>query len=223
MAPSPSTSSCQVKVCGVREPSEARALDDLGVDWIGFNFHPGSPRFIEPAAAAPIIAALRRAVPVGIFVDMDPARAAEAIAVSGVRFAQLHGRESAAYIAAMPVPVIKAVPHDRLADLGGLRPALADAASAAAARLAYLLVDTQAQGAAGQAFGGTGLAFDWGLLAAHPLPRPLFLAGGLGPHNLAQALAAHPFAVDLNSKVETAPGRKDLAKVRACLDIARGN
>ena len=64
------------------------------------------------------------------------------------------------------------------------------------------------------------MTFDWNLLKRHPLPLPYFLAGGLGPHNLAQALgASDPFAVDLNSKVEISPGRKELEKVKACLDI----
>ena len=67
--PRPPLSRCQVKVCGVREASDAAALDALGVDWIGFNFHPASSRFIEPAAAAPLVKDLRHAAPVGVFVD----------------------------------------------------------------------------------------------------------------------------------------------------------
>jgi phosphoribosylanthranilate isomerase len=131
----------------------------------------------------------------------------------------------------MPAPVIKAIPHDRLKELGGLRAPLEAALRAGepAAPLAYFLVDTAAPaagvagapgitGAAG--FGGTGKTFDWTLLAEHPLPLPFFLAGGIGPQNLPEALAAcSPFAVDLNSKVEIAPARKDLEKVRACLDL----
>jgi phosphoribosylanthranilate isomerase len=210
---------CQVKVCGVREPSDAAALDALGVDWIGFNFHPASARYIEPAAAAPLVRSLRRAAPVGVFVDADPEHVAHVIRVTDIRYVQLHGSEDAAYLAKMTLPIIKAIPHARLADIGGLRDSLADPA----APPGWLLVDTQVAGKSGPAFGGTGQVFDWNLLAQHPLPRPLFLAGGLGPHNLAEALKAKPFAVDLNSKVEIAPGRKDLAKVSACLEIVRGH
>ncbi len=237
---SPGTSATRVKVCGIREPSEAAALDALGVDWIGFNFHPASPRYIAPEAAAPIIRSLKRSVPVGVFVDVPAARIAQVAAITGIRMIQLHGSEDWDAIRAMPLPVIKALPHTRLADLGGLRPGLqapaavgaepAAGAAAPASRgpgsashgpLAYLLVDTQAKASAGEAgFGGSGQVFDWGLLAAHPLPLPLFLAGGLGPGNLAAAVAATaPFAVDLNSKVEISPGRKDLEKIRTCLSL----
>jgi phosphoribosylanthranilate isomerase len=220
----PSPIPCRIKVCGITDASEAAALDALGIDWLGFNFHPGSPRFITPEDAAPIIGRLRRSVPVGVFVDADVSRVRACAAVSGIRMAQLHGGETWDMVAGMPLPVIKAVPHDRLADLGGIKPGLDIAADPAP--LAYLLVDTQAtpaaSGAGGSGFGGTGQAFDWALLEKHPLPLPFLLAGGLGPHNLAAAVAAaRPFAVDLNSKVETAPGRKDLAKVEACIAILK--
>jgi phosphoribosylanthranilate isomerase len=212
----------RIKVCGIRDPGEAEALDALGIGWIGFNFHPASARYITPEAAAPIIRSLRNSVPVGVFVDASPERVAEIAALTGIAMAQLHGSESWETVQAMPLPVIKAIPHTRLADLAGLRASLV---AHGPGRLTYLLVDTQAKtpSGPGPVFGGTGEAFDWALLKAHPLPLPLFLAGGLGPGNLAAAWsAATPFAVDLNSKVEVSPGRKDLAKVRACVDILDG-
>lgn len=239
-----SRNSCRIKVCGIRDPGEAAALDALGVDWIGFNFHPASARYITPEAAAPIIRSLKRSVAVGVFVDADAARVKDVADRTGIRMAQLHGSENWEAIQGMPLPVIKALPHTRLADLGGLRDRIRKAASpgpaaetdvaaqnAAAAEavvsaaangpLEYLLIDTQVRPKPGDTgFGGTGEVFDWSLLARHPLPLPYFLAGGLGPHNLETALAAcSPFAVDLNSKVETAPGRKDISKIEACLAI----
>src|SRR5688572_14518520 len=185
----PPPNPCRIKVCGVRDAAEAAAIDALGVDWIGFNFHPKSPRYITPEDAAPIIRGLKRSVPVGVFVDADPARVRAVAAVSGIRMAQLHGSETWDTVARMPLPVIKAVPHDRLADLGGIKAGLDAAADKS--RLAYLLVDTQAQAKPGDpGFGGTGATFDWSLLERHPLPLPFLLAGGLGPHNLAAAAAA---------------------------------
>lgn len=220
----PPPTPCRIKVCGITDASEAAALDALGIDWLGFNFHPKSPRFITPEDAAPIIRRLRRSVPVGVFVDADVARVRSCAAVSGIRMVQLHGSETWDTVARMPLPVIKAVPHVRLADLGGIKAGLE--AATGPNPLAYLLIDTQAKagpgGAGDSGFGGTGEAFDWSLLERHPLPLPFLLAGGLGPHNLAAAVAAaRPFAVDLNSKVETAPGRKDLAKIEACMDILK--
>jgi phosphoribosylanthranilate isomerase len=222
----------RVKICGVREPGEAAALDALGVDWIGFNFHPASPRYVAPEAAAPMARSLRRALPVGVFVDAPIDHVIKVAADTGMRLIQLHGNEDWEYVRRMPLPVIKAIPHTRLADWGGLRPGLEAAMAAgakgaagaadmaeSAAPLAYFLVDT----AAGKAFGGTGQVFDWNLLRSHPLPLPVFLAGGLGPANIGEALRAGPYAVDLNSKVEIAPGRKDMAKIKACLErIATG-
>jgi phosphoribosylanthranilate isomerase len=208
----------QVKICGIREPAEAAALDALGVDWIGFNFHPGSKRYVAPEAAGPMAKALKRAKPVGVFVDAPVDHVISVAAATGMKLIQLHGSEDWDYVRKMPLPVIKAIPHTRLADWGGMKAGLEAArAKGEAVPLAYFLVDT----AAGGAFGGTGQAFDWELLKANPLPLPTLLAGGLGPSNLAAALATHPFAVDLNSKVEIAPGKKDLGKINACLDLVR--
>jgi phosphoribosylanthranilate isomerase len=208
----------KVKICGIREPAEAAALDALGVDWIGFNFHPGSKRYVAPESAAPMAKALRRALPVGVFVDAPVEHVISVANGTGMMLIQLHGSEDWDYVRRMPLPVIKAIPHTRLSDWGGLKAGLAAALAAGdASPLAYFLVDT----AAGGAFGGTGKAFDWDLLKAHPLPLPTMLAGGLGPENLAAALATHPFALDLNSKVEIAPGKKDLGKIKACLDAIR--
>ena len=214
----------RVKVCGIREPAEAGALDAMGVDWIGFNFHPRSARYVSPEAAAPMARALKRALPVGVFVDAPVDHVITVAKAVGLRLVQLHGSEDWDYLRRMPLPVIKAIPHTRLSDWGGLKsPLEAALAAGSAAPLAHFLVDTAAgsptAGTADGGFGGSGKAFDWEMLKAHPLPVPIILAGGLGPGNLEEALKARPFAVDLNSKVEIAPGRKDLAKVRACLDL----
>jgi phosphoribosylanthranilate isomerase len=208
----------KVKVCGIRDPLESAALDAMSVDWIGFNFFLGSARYITPEAAMPLVRGLRRAIPVGVFVNADPREVIRIIEVTGIKCVQLHGQEDWDYVKSMPVPVIKAIPHTRLADLGGM-PAGPLASAKQAAPLAYFLIDTQVSPGSG-GFGGTGKIFDWKLLTQHPLPLPYFLAGGLGPDNLVQALSAcRPFAVDLNSKVEVSPGRKDLEKVKQCLEI----
>jgi phosphoribosylanthranilate isomerase len=209
MKPSLSTA---VKVCGVTRAEDALALEALGVDLIGFNFWPGSKRYIEPSAASEIIQGLERAVPVGIFVDQGADEINVIALRTGIQWAQLHGSEGWEVLDGLTMPVIKAIPHDRLSDWGGLREGWNDHPDS---QPRYFLVDTQA----GSAFGGTGAAFDWDLLKQHPLPRPYFLAGGVGPANIAAAKKAEPFGVDLNSKVEIAPGVKDLELVRGCLAV----
>ncbi len=212
---------CRVKICGLRNPSEVAALDKMKVDWIGFNFYPKSARYIAPESATPMIAGLRNAKAVGVFVDADPEEVFRIVDLTGIHYVQLHGQEDWEYILKMPVPVIKAIPHVQLADLGGLRKNLI-AAKGQFHPLAYFLVDTQASQSAKGAFGGSGETFDWNVLKQIDFPVPYFLAGGLGPENLAAALkACAPFAVDLNSRVEVSPGNKDLEKVKACLEIVK--
>jgi phosphoribosylanthranilate isomerase len=204
----------KVKVCGITRAEDARALDDR-VDWLGFNFWKGSKRFITPEAAAAIIADLRHAEPVGVFVDHTPEEIAAIAARTGIRAVQLHGSEGWDTIGRVTLPVIKAVPHTRIGDWGGLRGEW----ELRSGQPRHFLVDTQA-GAGLGGFGGTGAAFDWSLLKGADLPRPFFLAGGIGPDNLADAVrVARPFAVDLNSKVESAPGVKDVGLVERCLEI----
>ena len=202
----------RTKVCGITRLDNALALDALNIDYLGFNFHPASKRFIEPAAAAEIISRLRYAKPVGVFVNAAADRIADVAKQTGIRMAQLHGDEGWNVIEGISLPVIKAIRHTQLPDYGGLRAEWEKHES----RPRYFLVDTQS----GAQFGGSGEAFDWSLLQSQPLPQPFFLAGGLGPENLAEALrATNPFAVDLNSKVETAPGIKDIERVKRCLEI----
>ncbi len=234
----------KVKICGLREESEVDALDQLqfgsaGIDWIGFNFHLASARYITPEAAAPLIKNLRQAKSVGVFVDAPLDKLLGILDVTGIEFVQLHGNEDWAYIQKIPRPVIKAIPHHRLEDLGGLRADWekklggplqnfsSDQIEKSAGPLTYFLVDTQSKKTG--AFGGSGESFDWNLLNQFPLPIPYFLAGGIGPGNLQEAieattaLGARPFAVDLNSKVESAPGRKDLEKIGQCLKVLAGH
>jgi phosphoribosylanthranilate isomerase len=216
----------QIKVCGLTRAVDVETCETLGIEWAGFNFWPKSKRYITPEAARPLVASLKNTTPVGVFVNPTVDEVRRAVDVAGIRYAQLHGDEPWSLIASMPVPVIKALPADRLHDLQGLAAdIMADVASDSAAhqggdlspqpgRIAYLLIDTPA----GPAYGGTGQPFDWSALARSALHLPFFLAGGLGPENVAAAIATvHPMAVDLNSKIETAPGIKDRKLLEACL------
>jgi phosphoribosylanthranilate isomerase len=239
MANPAQTRRVRIKICGIRRPGDAEALDALSVDYLGFNFHPASKRFVEPGAAAEMISHLKNAEPVGVFVDASPDHIAEIIRITGIRWVQLHGHEGWDVLEKISLPVIKAIPHTRLRDYGGLKAEW----ESREGHPRYFLVDTFVDKAnnadsddenSGKGngsgrdkksgtFGGSGKVFDWSLLKTAALPAPFFLAGGLGPENLEAALKAirpfMPFAVDLNSKVETAPGIKDIGLVKRCLEI----
>jgi len=204
-----------VKICGLTRIQDVAACETLGVDFLGFNFWPGSKRYLAPEKAPALFAAMGQAVPVGVFVNPSRAEIERVLRHVDLKYLQLHGDEAWDFIDDLPLPVIKAIPADRLADWGGLAPGWPGKND----RVAHWLIDTPA----GKEYGGTGRSFDWSLVAKAGLPRPVFLAGGLGPGNLAEAIAlARPYAVDLNSKVETAPGVKDPDRIRECLGIIAG-
>jgi phosphoribosylanthranilate isomerase len=195
----------RVKVCGLTDPDNARAVAALGIDEIGLNFWPGSPRCVTPARAREIMAVLPPGVgAVGVFVDA-PGEEVDRIAANlGLAALQLHGGETPDYAAARRRPVIRAVrsaPGTTAADLSAWRGVT-------------LLVD----GWHPDRPGGTGRAADPDL--ARELVRAgfrLYLAGGLGPGNVAAAAAVGPYAVDLNSGIESAPGIKDPARLAEAL------
>ncbi len=203
----------QIKICGLTTLADALAALDAGADYLGFNFYPKSPRYLTPDACAAITAEVRRRSStvrlVGIFVNEPPARVAALLAQAGLDLAQLHGAETPEDLPALAGRAFKAFrglgeQHAEFADAGPGAPAfLVDAYSAVL-------------------YGGTGRTADWPgarALAAH---YPLFLAGGLTPDNVADAIAqARPWGVDVASGVESAPGRKDHAKVSAFIESAR--
>jgi len=204
-----------VKVCGITSLEDARVAVEAGADALGFVFWQMSPRKVDPVRAA----AIARELPpfvlrVGVFVDSsrdEMARIADAV---GLDLLQLHGDEPPEALAALPRRVIKAVRVGK-----GFA---SDEAMRFAGHAAGLLVDTRLPGET-QLPGGTGVPFDWTLVKglAERLPF-LVLAGGLGPANVAAAVrAVRPHAVDVSSGVETLPGRKDPALVRAFVQAAR--
>lgn len=197
-----------VKICGITRVEDALAAARLGADWIGFNFWPRSRRYVAPAAAAAIVAALPPSVvPVGVFVDPSAAELAEAVRASGVRTVQLHGDEPPALCASSPVPVVKGI---RVRDSHSL-------AQLATYEVAGFLLDSATPG-----YGGSGTAFDWTLAAEASAVVPVWLAGGLTPDNVGEAVQrVRPRGVDVASGVESAPGVKDLAKMEAFIRNAK--
>ena len=195
-----------VKVCGITNLDDARAAVEAGADALGFNFYRPSPRYIEPIAARAIIDKLPADVlTVGVFVNEETPKRVEEIAnEAGVAALQLHGDESPEYCVALKDRYVI-----KVFGVGG------DFAPERA--LAYDVQAVMLDALDRKVRGGTGRMVDW--LAARrirELVPKLFLAGGLSPRNVAEAIAAvRPYAVDACSSLESSPGRKDAARVRA--------
>jgi len=201
-----------VKLCGLRRAEDVRAAVAAGADALGFNLWPGSKRYVAAADAAPLVALLPPHVAaVAVLVNPTRDELLAAIAASGVHAVQLHGDEPVALAEGLPVPFLKALRVSAAADL--------DAAPAwIAAGAAALLLDAPSAG-----FGGAGKAFDWSV-AREASARGLrfALAGGLEPGNVAAAVrAVRPWAVDVASGIESAPGVKDPARMAAFVAAVR--
>jgi phosphoribosylanthranilate isomerase len=201
-------STVKVKICGITRLEDGLAAARLGADALGFNFWPRSRRYLTPEAAAAVVAGLPAGIlPVGVFVDPDRETLLRAIATSGVRAVQLHGDEPPELCQGLPVPVVKGI---RVRDAHSL-------AQLASYEVAGFLLDSATPG-----YGGSGTAFDWTLAAEAAENVPIWLAGGLTPENVGEAVRrVHPHGVDVASGVESAPGVKDLAKVEAFVRNAK--
>lgn len=200
----------RVKICGITRLEEALAAVEAGADALGFMFYPPSPRWIEPAAAAAICRALPPWVHrVGVFVDAPEADIREVVHACGLSALQLHGQESPAFCRRFEWPVIKAF---RIRGPESLA-ALSDYDTAA------WLLDSHVPGR----LGGTGAVFNWDLAArAVRLGRPVILAGGLTPENVAAAVRqVRPYGVDVSSGVERAPRDKDPDRMKAFVAAAQ--
>ncbi|MBU4412693.1 MAG: phosphoribosylanthranilate isomerase [Proteobacteria bacterium] len=197
----------RIKICGMREMAEVAGVVAAGVDAIGLIFVEKSPRFVDRERAREIVASLPPFVDaVGVFVDQDAAQVNEIVRYCGLTKVQLHGAESPAYCTEINCRVIKAFQVKESLSTADLAPY--------AGVVSGFLFDTFHEKIAG----GTGQTFDWRLLQKMSPLRPVVLAGGLTPDNVGEAIRqARPFAVDLNSGVEFAPGRKNLEKVRAAV------
>lgn len=203
-----------IKICGVTRAEDARAAALAGADFVGLNFWPSSKRYVEVDAAAALARAgrVRGAMIVGVFVDASAATIAATARAANLDLIQLHGDESpglCAEVRAMTgLRVWKALPVAGAADIEGLE----------GWPTAAVLLDAATPGR-----GGSGQTIDWGLAArAAQSTKPIVLAGGLDPGNVVAAIqAVKPWAVDVASGVESAPGIKDPAKIAAFIRAVR--
>jgi phosphoribosylanthranilate isomerase len=200
-----------VKICGITSARDALVTAESGADAVGFVFWRRSPRYVDARAARRMAEALPASIlRVGVFVDAAPRALATAVERAGLDVLQLHGNEAPDALQGLPRTVWKAVRVGAgFAPVEALR---------YEGKAAGILLDTAAV-----VPGGSGQAFDWSL-AREVRKRASFLilAGGLTPANVARAIdAVRPDAVDVSSGVESAPGRKDPAKVRAFVEAVR--
>ncbi len=200
----------EIKICGITDRDDALFAAESGVDALGFIFYPPSPRSITPAKASDIIASLPREVStVGVFVNQDIDEVRRIADLCGLDFLQLHGDETPSYCSLLPASrVIKACfLHDE-GDLEALK----------AFQVRAVLVDSRDAGH----YGGTGKRANWDLAHAAMKSQQIILAGGLCKANIGEALdLVSPPAVDINSGVESAPGKKDRRKILQIEEIIR--
>ena len=199
--------STRVKICGITRAADAALCLEAGVDALGFNFWPGSKRHIRPADAEAIAPTIPAGVlRVGVFVRAPPSEVREVVRRVGLGAVQLHGDEDPAEYREVGAALWQVLRVERTLPEG-------PSASADA-----VLLDARVEG-----FGGGGRPFDWRLaIGVQAWRQPVWLAGGLTAENVAAAIrAVQPWGVDVASGVESAPGLKDPARVRAFIAAVR--
>lgn len=210
----------RIKICGLTRADDLRAAVELGADALGFVFYPSSPRYVTPAQAAALCAALPAFVSaVALFVNPAVEQVEEVVRAMPVALLQFHGDETAAQCAAIAgrvarpfVRAFRVKPDTGAADLLECESAY----RAASPWFSGLLLDTHVD-----AYGGAGKVFDWSLIPKELAPR-VVLSGGLSVHNATEAVVrVRPYAVDISSGVEQQKGIKDARKIAAFIAAVR--
>lgn len=198
----------KIKVCGLRESDDVIALSNTGIDYMGFIFYEGSPRYarysLEESTLKYVPKTTRK---VGVFVNADTQEILETVGQFGLDMIQLHGEESPETCALVreQLPVLKAFRVDEVFDFE-------TETGPYAACCDYFLFD-----AAGNAYGGNGIRFGWELLTKYTLRVPFLVGGGIAPqhaHELMQLYHPQLLGCDINSRFEILPGKKDLRQVK---------
>jgi phosphoribosylanthranilate isomerase len=200
----------KVKICGITSVGDAEAAVEAGADALGLMFYPGSPRHISMETAQTIERQLPAfIIRVGVFADPAPEDVFSAMHQCGLNLLQFHGHETPEFCQQFGIMTMKAFRIRGAQSLLEIPNYGTDA----------FLLDSYVPGKAG----GTGETFNWDLAAeAAKFGKPIILAGGLTPQNVADAVRkARPFGVDVSSGVEQSPGKKDFEKMRAFIAAVR--
>jgi phosphoribosylanthranilate isomerase len=194
----------KIKICGIRTVNDALSAMDAGADLIGFNFYPKSPRYVEVGMVRNIMSVVRqigRVTTIGVFVNASVAEICATMETLGLNLAQLHGDE--------PIEMLNQLGGEGFKAFRGI-PENVD--GFVRTDSPAFLVDASVKGV----YGGSGVTADWNGAAELAKKYPLLLAGGLTPENVAEAVRrVRPWGVDVASGVESAPGVKDAAKMKA--------
>lgn len=213
----------KIKICGITNYQDASWCMTLGADFLGFNFYKKSPRKISVHGCSEILTKMPKTfIPVGIFVDEEIGNIVDIIGKTGIGMVQLHGRESPEFckeLRGRMSPDKKIIKGFRIKNEGTLKyvARYRDAVD-------YFLLDTWTPSEpGGTGPGGTGETFNWDVaVSAKRYEKPIFLAGGLTPENINQAIEkVQPYAVDVASGVERLPRRKDYEKLKLFILKAR--
>jgi phosphoribosylanthranilate isomerase len=210
----------KIKICGITNLDDARAAIEAGGDMLGFNFYRPSPRFIEPEVARQIVDCIKteyepsQVETVGIFVNESIENLLGALSIAGVDIVQLHGDESSDYCNQLKshlsnqtiIKALRVSPNFEPGEAGNYQ---VDA----------IMLDAFHD----RLRGGTGRVIDWNVArATRKLVSRLFLSGGLSPENVSEAIArVQPDAIDACSSLESAPGRKDVARMKEFVRAVR--
>jgi phosphoribosylanthranilate isomerase len=193
----------KIKICGITNAADGRLTCALGADLLGFNFYARSPRYIEPGAAAQIIRELPAGVErVGLFVNAKFEDIKDVLTQCPLTMVQLHGDEDNAFCrqaAGLGLPILKALQMSGPEDIQKIEQFDTE----------YILLDAFRD----DLYGGTGESFDWGWIRETGTKK-IFLAGGINPDTIEEALAVGTYGIDLCSGVEKEPGIKDEGKMR---------
>ena len=194
----------KIKICGITNKTDALAASELGVDMLGFVFYKKSKRYVTPAMAEDIINELPPFMgKIGIFVDETKEDVIRIAEDAGLNILQFHGSENPGYCASFrdKYKIIKAFRVVTKSDLKVVNDYETD----------YYLFDAYKSACVG----GTGETFDWNILKDFEILKPFILSGGLSPENVERAIKeVMPYAVDVSSGVESAPGKKDASLLK---------
>lgn len=208
----------RVKVCGMTQPAQVEALEKMGVAFSGFIFYPKSPRYVLRHMTTQQIKGFKNINKVGVFVNASPDDVISMVDECRLHMVQLHGDETPKYCEKI-ADYISVVKVFRIGENDNIQWKIRDYMDVCD----MFLFDT-----AGAGYGGTGKKFDWNLLKDIQVGKPYFLSGGIEPADAPEIrkFSETPagkalFALDINSKFETAPGIKDLAKIENFLNAVK--